>query len=679
MRATWCAIPQRGVGAFSSTRIWLSSLACWSGEAATMSTPKDLRFAPGTPNDAPVEMDDADDRTSRMGSEPALELPPLPSETAPAHLRLVPKAPMDDLLGRRCGGYVIDALLGEGGMGKVYRATNPRMGKRAAVKVIRPDHSSNPQTVDRFLQEAKAAAQIDDPNIIDILDANELDDGRAYLLLPFVEGVSLEDLCEQLVVLPLEMAATILFQICSGLDAAHQNGIMHRDIKPHNILVGRRQQREHFVRIVDFGIAKLLDPHLAGQFRTQTLALMGTPGYMSPEQSAGGRNIDARADVYAVGVVAYRMLTGRRPYMEDSLYALIERQVSDAPFPRPRELRPDIPIEWDEAIMAALANKRDQRLATVRELALRLARGLPEGEQMLRALAPRLAASPLPPTAATLNPFLDHDIARRTGSNAVTPNPLLEHDVARRAGSQLRQRAPRWRQIGFAPWQLALFTCLLVAVGVLGGVVFRSSRSSIVVPDAPTAPLSTAAVIPRPAPPQEGLAGAPAQEANAHASAEPTVGEDPSQTVRSASPRTPGEMVVRPSLPGASPTPAPTAPRLGEGRGRSSPSSSGKTPRNPAVAGDPPSSEEAGEKSEGGPLSRDESARLAKLGIGLLIVNAKPWAQISINGKLEGYTPKRKQLPAGRYTIRMTKDSRNEDVVVVISPGKVSTVERSFR
>jgi serine/threonine protein kinase len=665
-----------------------------------MTTPKDARFVPGrgTPNDAPVEMNDAEDRTSRMGSEPALELPPLPVETTPGHLRLVPKGetltrpptgmPVDELIGRKCGGYVIDALLGEGGMGKVYRATNPRMGKRAAVKVIRPDHSSNPQTVDRFLQEAKAAAQIDDPNIIDLLDANELDDGRAYLLLPFVEGISLEELCEQLVVMPLEVAATILFQICSGLDAAHQHGIIHRDIKPHNILVGRRQQREHFVRIVDFGIAKLLDPHLAGQFKTQTLALMGTPGYMSPEQSAGGRNIDARADVYAVGVVAYRMLTGRRPYMEDSLYALIERQVSDAPFPRPRELRPDLPIEWDEAIMAALANKRDQRLATVRELALRLARGLPEGEQMLRALAPRLAASPLPPTAATLNPFLDHDIARRTGSNAATPNPFLEQDVARRAGSQPRPRTPRGRQIGFAPWQLALFTCLLVAVGVLGGVVFRNSQPSRGVPDAPTAPLSTAAVTPQPAPPQESLAGAPAKEPDAHASAEPTVGADPSQAVGAASPRAPsapveeGEGVVRTSPPAAGPTPASAPSRLGEGRGRSSPSSSGKTPRNPAVAGDSPRSEEPGtpgEKSESGPLSRDESARLAKLGIGLLIVNAKPWAQISINGKLDGYTPKRKQLPAGRYTIRMTKDSRNEDVVVVISPGKVSTVERSFR
>jgi serine/threonine protein kinase len=446
-----------------------------------MTTPND-RFVPGkgTPTEAPLELDDAEDRTSRMGSQPFLELPPLPVETAPGHarplLKLVtlprpPTAAPDELIGRRCGGYVIEALLGEGGMGKVYQATNPRMGKKAAVKVLRPDHSRSPQTVDRFLQEAKAAAQIDDPNIIDLLDANELDDGRAYLLLPFVEGVSLEELCEQHGMLPTEMAATILFQICSGLDAAHLNGIIHRDIKPHNILVGPRQQREHFVRIVDFGIAKLLDPHLAGQFKTQTLALMGTPGYMSPEQSAGGRNIDVRADVYAVGVVAYRMLTGRLPYMADSLYALIEKQVSDAPFPRPRELRPDIPIEWDEAIMAALANKRDKRLGTVRELALRLASGLPNGEQILRALAPRLAPSPLPPTAATLDPFLDHDIARRTGR-------------------QPSQAKPALRQSRFASWQLVLAACLFLGAGFLGGSAFRSSPPPTVFPDSPATPLT---------------------------------------------------------------------------------------------------------------------------------------------------------------------------------------------
>jgi serine/threonine-protein kinase len=325
-------------------------------------------------------------------------------------------------MGRRCGGYVIEGLLGEGGMGKVYLASNSLMGKRVAVKVILPEHARHPLNVDRFMQEAKAAAQIDDPNIIDVLDASKLEDGCPYLVMPFVDGTSLEDLCGQMGPMPLDVAATILLQICGGLDAAHRHDIVHRDIKPHNILVGRRQQREYFVRIVDFGIAKLLDPHLAGKFKTQASSLMGTPGYMSPEQAKGDRNVDARADVYAVAVVAYRMLCGRRPYLDEGLYTLLEKHATDAPFPRPRALRPDIPVEWDEAIMAALANDRNKRIATARELAQRLARGLPGGEQMLRMLVPRLVESPLPPDARTLDPFLDHDIARRTASPRSQPH-----------------------------------------------------------------------------------------------------------------------------------------------------------------------------------------------------------------------------------------------------------------
>ncbi len=660
-----------------------------------MSTPRDIRSEQGVgvPKETPVEMDDAEDRTSRVDAVLPVELPPLPVDTTPGHLRLVPRsttvtrpptgAPVDELIGRRCGGYVIDALLGEGGMGKVYLATNPRMGKRAAVKVILPEHSKSPQTVDRFLQEAKAAAQIDDPNNIDLLDASELEDGRAYLLMPFVEGTSLEELCERFVMLPLEVAASILFQICSGLDAAHQHGIIHRDIKPHNILVGPRQQREHFVRIVDFGIAKLLDPHLAGKFKTQTKALMGTPGYMAPEQAAGGRNIDARADVYAVGVVAYRMLTGRRPYTADSLYELIESQASDAPFPRPRELRPDIPAEWDDAIMAALANKRDRRLATVRELALRFARGIPQGEQMLRALAPRLAETRLPPSAPTLAPFLDHDVARRAGSE------------------RLSAAAPH-RRIGLAAWQLVALVGITVGLGALVGGQLQISGSPpsddngrvAIAPAAsqggsnapPAAAASTAEPAATPSaastsPAPSASAPSPATNDTATESAAPAGAEgpppSPAQTTAAQKPPTaapaPSEEPQQPSPPKA-PERAPASPSSSDARSRTAVAPAAK-PRTATT----PASTPAAAPTADGPLSREDAVRLAKLGIGMLIVNAKPWAQLSINGKLEGYTPKRKELPAGRYTIRLTNNDRNEEVVITITPGKVSTVERSFR
>lgn len=691
-----------------------------------MSTPNEFRSAPGmgTPTEAPLEMDDAEDRTSRVDAEGEgfsshvdaalpVELPPLPVETTPGRLKLVPRSPTitsplgnplaappaDELIGRRCGGYVIEALLGEGGMGKVYLATNPRMGKRAAVKVILPEHSKSPQTVDRFLQEAKAAAQLDDPNIIDLLDASELDDGRAYLLMPFVEGTSLEELCERQVPLPLETVASILIQICSGLDAAHQHGIIHRDVKPQNILVGPRQQREHFVRIVDFGIAKLLDPHLAGKYKTQTMALMGTPGYMAPEQAGGGRNIDARADVYAVAVVAYRMLTGRRPYLEEALFALIEAQVSNAPFPRPRELRPDIPVEWDEAIMAGLAGKPQKRLRSVREFALRLASGLPEGEQMLRALAPRLADSKLPPTAPTLAPFLDQDLAQRVGGEP---------------------RQSERRRGGFAVWQVALLGCALLVIGTLLGRLGVSeepsspSMGSIARSSSPPAPARTAsgeeaaaavapsegdpaAVAPRaeggpeaagakppPATSSSTSVSAPASiSASASVSAPPAT-SPPAQaapaglTAPAAAPATASAT----EMPSKSQAASPTQPA--ESRPRTSASSAAKATRGasaaePPAGAKPPDGSGGGGKTDDADLSREELARLAKLGAGLLIVNAKPWAQISINGKLDGYTPKRKELPAGRYTVRMTKDDRNIDVVVTVRSGKVSTIDRSFR
>ena len=599
----------------------------------------------GTPGDVPDEMSDVEDRTSRVDPAFAAELPPLPVETGPGPLGPAPfitdiplaGSPVDDLIGKHCGGYVIEALLGEGGMGKVYLANNPRLGKRAAIKVLLPMHSRSPHIVDRFLQEAKAAAQIDDPNIIDVLDASELEGGRAYLLMPYVEGLSLEDLCERMGPMPLEVAATILLQICAGLDAAHQHGIIHRDIKPHNILVGRRQHREHFVRIVDFGIAKLLDPHLAGKFRTHTKALMGTPGYMAPEQARGDRKVDSRADVYAVGVVAYRMLTGRRPYMEETLFALIQQQATDAPFPRPRELRPDLPADWDDAIMAALASDRDERLTSVRELALRLARGIPDGEQMLRMLAPQLAESPLPPHARTLDSFLDHDIARRTPSQLSEPRPVVE-----RAGSAGSARPT---------WQLVLTSLILLLLGGLAGVGLRSGASSS---EAPSLVASSAA------PPPAALpsTGAPV---SAPVAAPLPAADEPSPT-------------------------AAVAAKPVEERKRSVNASSAKPPRS-ASAADPapaasaaPAAPTAGSgRAAAGQLSREDSARLARLGIGVLVVKVQPWGLLTIDGVREGYAPKRKEMPAGRYVIHITtKSNRTEQVEVTVSPGKVTVIERNF-
>src|SRR5437762_6410958 len=223
-----------------------------------------------------------------------------------------------ELLGRRIAGYVLDEVIGAGGMGAIYGATSRFVKKRAAVKVMLNEYTEDAEVVGRFLQEAFVASAVDHPNVVEIWAADRFEeDGRMYILMPLIEGSSLETLCESVGPLGFDAAATIAIQIAAGLDAVHKLGVVHRDIKPANILITKKDGLKHFVKIVDFGVARLLAPHLVGISsgrRTRTDMVIGTAGSMAPEQAAGSREVDARADIYSWGVVTYRMLTGRAPY-----------------------------------------------------------------------------------------------------------------------------------------------------------------------------------------------------------------------------------------------------------------------------------------------------------------------------------------------------------------------------
>jgi serine/threonine protein kinase len=629
-------------------------------------------FVIGIPSDGGA---DPNDRTSRMRPAFAYEPDPeAPGDAIPEPMTNTMPPVVDEMFGRRFGGYVIESLIGHGGMGKVYLARNSRMAKKVAVKVVVPEHSRTPRVIDRFFQEAKAAAQIDDPNIVDVLDAGEFDNGRCYLVMPFIEGGSLEDLCVRLDPMPIDIAVTILLQICGGLEAAHRHGIVHRDIKPHNILVGLRQDREHYVRIVDFGIAKLLDPFLAGQFRTQTKAMMGTPGYMAPEQARGERLIDARADIYAVATVAYRMLTGRRPYPDNNLYAFIEKQASNAPFPRPRELRPDIPQALDDAIMHGLVNQRDHRMPSMRHLILAIAAAVPEGEQMLQLLVPRLAITPLHPNAATLPPFLDQDFARRT------PFP------SKRAG-------PVRKRLALRP----LYTLLLLVVGCLVGVLIArilwrnvdsardltppqaavprldASPRPEVAPTRPDVEVATSVASQGPAAPvSETLDPVPRVESRSTAVVTSPVVERPHST----DPDVPAVLAAGEPAPSrAAPSPRSAADSSPKRTVRAVAASSSDAQAPPPTPTDSRSAPSGFAKL----LTREESARMARQGVGVLIVGVRPWADISLDGKPIGTSPKRKELPVGKYLVRVSANARSEDVPITISPGKVTIIERIWR
>jgi eukaryotic-like serine/threonine-protein kinase len=280
---------------------------------------------------------------------------------------------VDDLIGQRVfGGYVVSRRIGEGGMGGVYLVENPEIGRRLALKVLQQQWSSDREMARRFLAEARAASAISHPNIIEVLDASCLPDGRTYILMELVDGETLADHVSRCGALSVEAALSVMTQTCAALDAAHTRGIIHRDLKPQNIMIAPRPGNPLFVKVLDFGIAKLTDPAMAGGMSmTRTNAVAGTPAYMSPEQARGLRDVDRRTDVYALGVTAYQILTGRLPYRAESLGELVFQQMSSAP-PSPSEIRRDLPSGWGEAIRDAMATDPALRPATAGELAARL-------------------------------------------------------------------------------------------------------------------------------------------------------------------------------------------------------------------------------------------------------------------------------------------------------------------
>jgi eukaryotic-like serine/threonine-protein kinase len=231
--------------------------------------------------------------------------------------------------------YRIESVLGEGGMGAVYLAEHVLMHKRVAVKVLHPEMTRMPEVVARFEREAMAAAHIDHPNVAAATDFGKLEDGAFFLVLEYVEGTSLRDL---LVNGPLDLARAlhVADQIVLALVRAHSLGIVHRDLKPENVMLVERDGDPNFVKVLDFGIAKVPVGDLAGgdegatsgKVLTQLGMVYGTPDYMAPEQALG-QEIDARADLYALGVIIYEMLTGRRPFEGDNKIALLGLKVTN--------------------------------------------------------------------------------------------------------------------------------------------------------------------------------------------------------------------------------------------------------------------------------------------------------------------------------------------------------------
>ncbi|MGA8890399.1 MAG: serine/threonine-protein kinase, partial [Anaeromyxobacteraceae bacterium] len=287
--------------------------------------------------------------------------------------------------------YRIVSRLGQGGMGSVYLAEHVTLGKRMAVKVLRPEYSRDEELVQRFQHEARAASQIGQENIVDVFDFGHTPEGDAYFVMEALDGESLARILHRDGPMPLSRALPIFQQICRALGAAHQRGIIHRDLKPENVFVLRRLDGSDFVKVLDFGIAKGPGAPEAKRV-TRAGSIIGTPEYMSPEQ-ASATAIDRRSDVYAFGVLAYETLTGRLPFDGETPLATLMKHQSDTPVP-PRRFRPELPPEVERIVLRALGKRPEDRQQSMHEISTQLAQVAAEPD-VLRALVFGTAVAPL--------------------------------------------------------------------------------------------------------------------------------------------------------------------------------------------------------------------------------------------------------------------------------------------
>jgi serine/threonine-protein kinase len=262
------------------------------------------------------------------------------------------------------GKYLIKSVLGAGGMGTVYAAENIRLGRPVAIKVL-VKNSADPSGEKRFSKEARATGSISHPHICQVYDFG-ITNGSPYIVMEKLVGETLSTRIARERILPIDEACSIIADVADGLGAAHAQNILHRDVKPDNVFLAKIGD-EIVVKLVDFGIAKNIRKSGTMDTLTQVGTIVGTPDYMAPEQAAGARDLDARVDVYACGVMLYELLTGTRPFVASDTRELLQRVLAGAPTP-PRTHRPEISRDLEQVVLVAMRKNPRDRFDSAREL-----------------------------------------------------------------------------------------------------------------------------------------------------------------------------------------------------------------------------------------------------------------------------------------------------------------------
>jgi eukaryotic-like serine/threonine-protein kinase len=352
---------------------------------------------------------------------------------------------MKSVLGER---YQVEARIGAGGMAEVFRGFDPVLNRNVAIKVLLPQFARDTSFVQRFRREAQAAARLNQQNIVGVYDTGS-DDGTQYIVMEFIEGRTLAEFMTSGRRPSPVQSAEIAQKIAAAIAAAHAQGVIHRDVKPGNVMV----TRDGTVKVMDFGIARVLGPETA----PQTSAVLGTASYLSPEQ-AQGRPVDARTDIYSLGAVLYELLTGRPPFMGDSPVAVAYKQVNETPAV-PSSLNPDVPAPLDAVVMKALSKNPSNRYQTADEFAADLGRVIAGQNVEATPLMPAMAGDPT------------QVISRPSSATAVLPPPEEPKGSGRKV------------------WLGILIGVLLVALLAGGGYLLVNSLTgddgtvTVVVPD----------------------------------------------------------------------------------------------------------------------------------------------------------------------------------------------------
>jgi serine/threonine-protein kinase len=309
------------------------------------------------------------------------------------------------------GKYRLDALLAEGGMGAVYRATHVMLGKTVAIKLIRSAIVASPEIVRRFQREARAATALNHPNIVSVYDLGQTPDGTLYIAMEYIDGPSLKTLIQSGRAIPVARTIAILRQVASALATAHRHNIVHRDLKPHNIMLAAGPDGSEVAKLVDFGIAKTFDESTQ---LTSAGSALGTPYYMSPEQIEG-RTVDARCDIYALGIILYEMLVGEVPFADQSTPAVLVKQLKERPI-RPSLKNAAVPPALEAIALRCLEKDPEQRYQTADAFAAAL------NEAAVTLTAPETANDvTLPMARAAVPPVLPGASPAQTDATLLSP------------------------------------------------------------------------------------------------------------------------------------------------------------------------------------------------------------------------------------------------------------------